>query len=76
MSVFMFLVHKIAFDTCNDWDIQFAYDFGAIDKTQMKKLFNLKKNIYFGKVTIGELKNKLSNLLASESLTDETVFEE
>lgn len=76
MSVFMYLVHKIADGGCEDSEIQFAYDYGAITESERRKLYNLKNNLFFGYYTVKTLKEKLDDLLASDELSDDAAFSE
>lgn len=76
MSVFMYLIYKIADGCCIESEIQFAYDYGAITEEERRKLFNLNSNLYFGYYKRETLREKLNDLLVSEEFDDETAFRE
>ena len=76
MSVFKYLIYKIADGCCAESEIQFAYDYGAITEEERHKLFNLNSNLYFGYYKRETLREKLDDLLCSEEFDDEAAFRE
>lgn len=76
MSVFKYLIYKIADGCCSESEIQFAYDYGAITEEERRKLFNLDSNLYFGYYKRETLREKLDDLLSSEEFDDEAAFRE